>query len=1290
MVKMKGYFIIVFIALIIIFNPSLTQAQAMGDYCQMPSSIGTPVDPNLLLLIDTSGSMGWCAYSSITSGTSCDNGTYNASIVYEGYFDPTKYYKPVNPSDGVTYCDPSTSSCLWVETTPSGVPCTRTCTSWVCKRSTFGYDYCDPMGTHGCSSTRYACCSSWALSGDCNVDSGNYLNYKYMRRIDIVRWALTGGKPESCNNSIRSCDPEVYPDVQLSCDSAGCTLKGADGVTLVKALWERITGTKGGLLFQLKDFSPKPIIGAMFFNSSGVQRTVYVGDFTASASYDGVNPYKNVITAINDESTGGATPTGPAMWDALNYLAQNDAKYGGPQPQSGVGAEWKNPMYRCFDKNNDGNCQGNEFELVPCAKNFVLLLSDGQWNRGGFPVSSYCKISDDQESESPDPVVPAYWMHKKGYTNQPTGISSYVESVYTIGLWLGGTGERSLKNVAMYGAFDRNNTWPGGTSGYPDGICGPVDDCCTISNCGRGSSCTNIPASQPDWDKNGDGVPDTFFKADSATELKERIATVVLDLLRRISTGSAVSILASSEGSGANLLQAVYFPKKTFGSTEIDWVGKMHNLWYFVDPYLQNSNIREDTTVDKILDLKNDYIVNFYFDSTSNETLVKRYQDTDGDGSQDSYVNTINIEEVKNLWEAGKVLFERNVSTSPRSIYTQLSGSLVNFSTSNAAALQSYLNVGSLTDTQDLINYVHGIDKSGYRNRTVTISSITGTWKLGDIINSTPRIQSFSPVNTYHQNPPNGYNDATYYEFVNQNSYKNRGVAYVGANDGMLHAFYLGNLKQNWSGKGQYERGKLEGSDLGKEIWAFIPKHALPYLKYFAAEDYCHLYYVDSSTFLVDASINGNDNDTKTVNSWRTILIGGMGFGGATRNYGSSCTDCIKTPVSDLGYSSYFAIDVTDPDNPVLLWEFSHSELGMSTSGPAIIRVGDYSKNGKWYVVFASGPTGPINTAYRQFLGKSDQQLRLFVLDLKTGNLERKIDTGITNAFGGSIINSTLDIDKGNTSSSGFYKDDVVYIGYTKCADSPCTSSSTWTKGGVIRLLTKESENVGNWVVNSVIDNIGPVTAAVAKLQDRNNGKLWLYFGTGRYFYKMGTNIDDPGSTSDSTTIRRVYGLKEPCYSSSNTLDTSCSSSVTESNLKNQTSSPSSTLDSIYSGWYINLDQPDSTNLQERVITDPLAIFSGVVFFTTFRPSADICAVGGNTYIWAVDYKTGGGATGLLGKGLLQVSTGEIKELQLSSAFSEKEGRRTSAITGMPPRGQGLSVVIGPRPMKKIIHIKER
>ena len=65
-----------------------------------------------------------------------------------------------------------------------------------------------------------------------------------MRRIDVLRWALTGGKPDSCNNSIRSCDPEVYPDVLLTgCDGVGCILLGSDGVK-VKARWDRITGDR--------------------------------------------------------------------------------------------------------------------------------------------------------------------------------------------------------------------------------------------------------------------------------------------------------------------------------------------------------------------------------------------------------------------------------------------------------------------------------------------------------------------------------------------------------------------------------------------------------------------------------------------------------------------------------------------------------------------------------------------------------------------------------------------------------------------------------------------------------------------------------------------------------------------------------------------------------------------------------------------------------------------------------------------------------------------------------------
>ncbi len=1273
---MKISFGISLLCFLVLITPAPSEGQLMTDYCQLPSSIGTPIDPNLLLMVDVSGSMGWKAYSYDDTDNNHDGflDRYNATTTYEGYFDPSKYYSP--DTDGV-----------YVETAPTGSPCVKTCTNWRCRNYNFGDCI---WRAHGCRS--WACCTAWSSSGDCDLTSGNYLNYALMTRIDVLRWALTGGRLQSCNGSIGRCNPEVYPNSQLSCDSDGCILLSSDGSTKVKVPWVRITGNQGGLLFQLKNLSPKPLIGAMFYDSSGVTRTVYIGDFTASASYDGVNPYKNVITAINYESPGGATPTGPALWDAYNYLAQQTAQYGGPTPQTGTGNEWRNPMNRCYDANNDGNCQGNEFKTVWCAKTFMLLLTDGQWNTGGRPVQTRCRIDSDIESESPDPVVPAYRLHKTGFTNQPTNVQSYVESIYTIGLWLGGTGEQALKNVAMYGSFDRLNAWPGGTNGYPEGTCGPVDDCCYTFGCGKGSSCTPLPASSPTWDKDGDGIPDTFFKADDAIQIKEKIIDIILDILRHVSSGSAVSILASGEGSGANLLQAVYFPRKSFGTTEIDWIGKMHNLWYYVDPYLQNSNIREDTVSDKKLNLSNDSIIQFYYDPIANETLVERFTDNDGDGASEGSQGTGNFDDVKNLWEAGKVLWARNITTVPRRILTQLSGSFTDFSVANAAGLQSYLRATTATEAEDIIKYLHGHEKTGYRSRTVTIDGTSGVWKLGDIVNSTPRIQSFVPTNTYHLSPPSGYSDLTYSQFISQSDYANRGVAYVGANDGMLHAFFLGNLKQKWSGQGTYEKALLDGGDHAKELWAFIPKNALPYLRYLPEQDYCHLYSVDASTSLVDASINGNPDDDKTVTSWKTILIGGMGLGGACRNLATSCTNCIKTPATDLGYSSYFAIDVTDPNNPVLLWEFSDPELGMSTSGPAIIRQGDIFKNGRWFVVFASGPTGPIDTIYRQFLGKSDQPLKLFVLDLKTGVLQRKIDTGIQNAFGSSLYNATLDTDRGNQLSLGHYKDDVLYLGYTKCADSPCTSSSTWTKGGVLRLVTKENADPGQWAVSTVVDNIGPVTAAITKLQDRRNGRLWLYFGTGRYFYKLSTNVfDDPGSESDTTMVRKLYGIQEPCYSSStNDIDQTCSTSVSESALDDQTDAPSISIETGKIGWYINLDVPASGYLQERVITDPLAVFSGVVFFTTFSPSGDICAVGGNTYVWAVDYKSGAQPSALMGKALVQVSTGEIKEISLASAFSGRDNRRSAAVVGVPPKGQGLSVLIGPRPLQKILHIQEK
>jgi len=250
----------------------------------------------------------------------------------------------------------------------------------------------------------------------------------------------------------------------------------------------------------------------------------------------------------------------------------------------------------------------------------------------------------------------------------------------------------------------------------------------------------------------------------------------------------------------------------------------------------------------------------------------------------------------------------------------------------------------------------------------------------------------------------------------------------------------------------------------------------------------------------------------------------------------------------------------------------------------------------------------------------------------------------------------------------------------------------------VLRMVTKEDINPNNWVNSTLIDNAGPITTTTAKLLDRTNRKLWIYFGTGRYFYKTVNEIDDADSQ------RALYGVKEPCYCNAENIakgtvnracilgemDTSCTASL--GSLDDRTSiSPGLPLSEPVNGWYINLGNPPETGYKaERVITNPLAVFSGIVFFITFSPTSEPCGFGGNTYLWALRYNTGGAPTSLEGSALIQVSTGSIEEISLGAAFTEKGGRRTSSLMGIPPKGQGLSVVINPRPIKRILHIQER
>jgi type IV pilus assembly protein PilY1 len=1313
-----------------VFKFTTLQASApapMSAYSHVPPFVaGAGVPPNVLMVVDNSGSMDDQAY----------NDNYSSGKPYYGYFDPAKMY--VYDSTNKRF-----------KTTTDAPDTTKT----------------------GISTT--------------TASSGSFLNWLATRRIDAVRMALVGGVKDNGNERAYYPGPQfnknyggVYYRVLTASNEAvirQCSTSKCSSYTDYQGVVYITNAERDAKPGLIRQFEGQMRLGMMFFNDGY--------DFEDKGDRDGGVVQIDIgqtgadfVTQVLNTPASTWTPLGETLYEATRYFGATNSAY------------------------NGGTYSGKKPIEHHCQRNFVLMLTDGEstkdrnipggyWKKynGANPVSdanfsvkdyllgnTTLNIVGIKEIEPTTSLLPtdpwntsintlngtwylpgvAYYAHTNDLRSDMSGLQNL--TIYTVFAFDDSkNAEELLKLTAKYGGFDDTDG-----SGAPDAAA--------------------------KWDKNGDGVPDTYFRADDGDALEKQLKKAFEDILARVSSGTAASILNNSEGSGANLLQAVFYPKKTFDDgTEVSWIGELQNLWYYLDPYLASSSVRVDTVKDNILDIKQDKIALFEFDNNTQQTVVRLSSDANGDGLADGAWLTFspdNTDNVRSLWRAGRLLWERNVTTSPRTIYTRTGGitdtastafdnattGLTLFSNQLQAGYGSKLTTSPLfqvllqaaneTEADKLVRYIHGvpepdlsgnmIDIVGYRSRLVDIGGQKGIWRLGDIVSSTPKLLANIPLNTFAQPVPTGYADGSYDRFVRSSAYQNRGMVFVGSNDGMLHAFKLGTLKM--INDGTSKKAQLVGTDLGQEQWSFIPRNMLPYLRYLADPQYSHLFYVDGSTTLVDVAIHRpSDNDTfknsdnslvypgctstdywkcikktsysndatRTIDwdksSWRTVLIGSTGLGGAGRNkatsgfcYEKTGTDCVKTPVDGSGFSTYYALDVTDPANPKFMWEFNGDpaegtdadkkggNLGYATSGPVVVRVGDKDKNGRWFAVFASGPTGPIDATSRQFLGRSDQPLKLFVVDIGTGALVRTINTGITAAFSGSLSNGAIDTDRSKPYSAGFYSDDAVYVGYTRKS-----ATNEWHLGGVGRVLTKESTDPSTWEFSKVIEgaDIGPVTSAVTKLQDRGNGNLWLYFGTGRYFFKTSAGIDDPASR------RRIYGVKEQCYSpTTNDIDQACDTIadptaeapvLTHADLQDQTTI--SPFDPDMDGWYINLDPEDDDTLAsaERVITDPVASPNGVVFFTTFQPNSDVCTYGGGSYIWAVDYKSGGtpSARAMGGKLLMQVSTGAFAEFSMATAFSGKDGRRTgSAVQGVPPKAQGLSLLTNPKPVKKIMHIQEK
>lgn len=1029
------------------------------------------------------------------------------------------------------------------------------------------------------------------------------------------------------------------------------------------------------------------------------------GSVISHIRYDPVGDHTyGLVAAIDSIKATSWTPLAESFYNALGYFAgRTDLRIALP---SGMPAAW-NPSFPPSQ--------------AVCQKNHILILSDGISSADRHPdmerLASLYGSGDLQPGYDPLHSCPGYGGSRS----------------LSVLAWL--ARNRNIKSLKSFTASsdtptqnDQYITTHAIFTGAANGLPGDCDPAALLRHSAQ----------------YGGGA---FLSAPAPTNLYGALESLLQQISGR-RTGTDASIVTTGTGNGALFLQEFFYPQVSFdnGATSASWIGEMEGLWYFIDPFLagstgQASSIRDGAGSggggsNRLLDLSSSNVVQFVYDESQKSSRARLYSDPGGSGTLTPSGGALAPESIQSIWRAGVKLWQR--APGDRTVYTSNGSALINLSSLDLSseANRALLQAADPSQASQIISYTLGTDYPFYRNRTIAYpfaaNNGIGVWKLGDIISSTPRVQGGTPLNSYHLPPPRGYGDRSYGDpnlamgFTDSSSYRNRGTVYVGANDGMLHAIQMGNLS---TPAGKPSQALLKGTDLGREEWGFIPRNALPYLTYLTSVDYRHLNYVDGSLTLVDAALGDPQScdpmaywDCQKVSTgWRTVLVGGMGLGGASRPFGDRCSDavdtgsCVKAPVAGGGLSSYFALDVTDqtldpavyPKPPRLLWELSDPDLGFSLSGAAILRVQargasgapDPSRNGHWYAVFASGPTGPIDGNSCQFKGTSGQTLKIFVVELNAlspltkGRNYWVIDTGIQNAFGGSLSGAGIDTDKWNPSAPGFYQDDAFYLGYTAQG-----SDGAWSDGGVIRVLTGEDPaNPGLWRFSKVIDGIGPVTAAVAKLQDRKNQKLWLFFGTGRYFYSQ----DDPDSG------RALFGVQDSCYRENRIDSRFCGPTLNGYGSLNDKSRDGGDDNAIlnYQGWYIRLDGADAAakSASERVVVDPSSLTSGAVYFTTYKPSSDPCSPEGGSFLWGVRYDTGGSlgsdvssaasgqAAVLKGKALLRLSTGGVGEIPLDkNSFGDRDGRRSTGAMVGRAGGMRLIIASGLRPVKKILHIEER
>lgn len=512
-----------------------------------------------------------------------------------------------------------------------------------------------------------------------------------------------------------------------------------------------------------------------------------------------------------------------------------------------------------------------------------------------------------------------------------------------------------------------------------------------------------------------------------------------------------------------------------------------------------------------------------------------------------------------------------------RTIFMNVNGALGSFSNSNlsivgkganfdnaflATKLSQWSSLSTaqqaLANSTSLVSFLRG--NTGFEDRASNAPPNTATDNrlyrfreatLGDLVDSTP---------VYVGAPKANFSDPGYGTATTLGSFKathatRAGTVYIGANDGMLHA--------------------INAVD-GTERWAYVPTMVLDNMWKLASKDYdiSHSYYINGDVLVNDVCTAGCASASTAV--WKTILVAGLNGGG----------------------KGYFALDITSPNSPVLLWEFDpskDSDMGFSYGNPIVTKKAD----GTWVVLITSG--------YNNTTGSNPGKGFLYVLNAGTGAIITKYGTGVGDS----------------TTPSGLAKIN------TYVPDAIINNTAEFVYGGDLL------GNLWRFDINSPQSATNPFKVAVLKDPSGNtqpitvrpelaevNGKRVLYVGTGRY---LGTS--DLTDTQQQT----IYAIADDAFGSPATLDNPRSSPLmVRQVLVNDTATSTRSIQqpanlvnfTLGRGWYI--DFPDSGERQNV----PAQLVFGTLLLPTTVPSNTVCSPGGYGWLNFLDYKTGAPVAG--------------------------------------------------------------